>query len=144
MLDAAGFQTLVWQRTWNLPRRNRFRVLAVADSLFAADVVIAADATAVANDVAAAAAVAVAPVVVVVVVVAPAGTDMGTGTGIGIGTAATGTGIDIGDWVDVFVAVLPGPVVPYRWDDMYHQKPELAVCLYVVFNHSFRHSSYNS
>lgn len=138
MLDAAGFQTLVWQRTWNLPRRNRFRVLA-AGSLFADDAVAAADATAVANDDAAAAAAAVA--VVAVGVVAPAAdTDTGTGTDIGIGTAATGTGIDIGDWVGVFGVVLPGPAVPYRWDDMYHQKPGLAVCLYVVFNHSFRHS----
>lgn len=137
MLDAAGFQTLVWQRTWNLPRRNRFRVLAVAGSLFADDdAVTAADATAVANVDAAAAAVAVAPVAV-----APAAdTGNDTGTGIGIGTAATGTGTDIGDWLGVFEAVLPGPAVPYRWDDMYHQKPGLAVCLYVVFNHSFRHS----
>lgn len=103
-------------------------------SLFADDAVAAADATAVASDDAAAAAAAVA-----VVAVAPAaGTD--TGTDIGIGTAATGTGIDIGDWAGVFGAVLPGPAVPYRWDDMYHQKPGLAVCLYVVFNHSFRHS----
>jgi hypothetical protein len=58
-------------------------------------------------------------------------------TCIGIGTAATGTGIDIGDWAGVFGVALPGPAVPYRWDDMYHQKPGLAVCLYVVFNHSF-------
>lgn len=108
----------------------------MAGSLFADDAVTAADATAVASVDAAAAAVAVAPVAV-----APAaGTDTDTGTGIGIGTAATGTGTDIGDWVDVFGAVLPGPAVPYRWDDMYHQKPGLAVCLYVVFNHSFRHS----
>lgn len=56
---------------------------------------------------------------------------------IGIGTAATGIGTDIGDWTGVFGVVLPGPAVPYRWDDMYHQKPGLAVCLYVVFNHSF-------
>jgi len=104
----------------------------VVGSLVADDAVAAADATTVANDDAAAAAAAVA----VVVVVAPAdGTDTGTGMGIGIGTAATGTGIDIGDWVGVFGAALPGPVVPYRWDDMYHQKPGLAVCLYVVFNH---------
>lgn len=79
----------------------------------------AADATTVASDDAAAAAAAVA----VVDAVAPAdGTD-------------TGTGIGIGDWIGVFGAALPGPAVPYRWDDMYHQKPGLAVCLYVVFNH---------
>lgn len=57
-----------------------------------------------------------------------AGIDMGMDIGIG---TATGTGIDIGDWVGVFGAALPGPVVPYRWDDMYHQKPGLAVCLHV-------------
>lgn len=141
MLDARLVcQILVWRSaTWNLPRRNRFRVLAAAGSLVADDAVAAVDATAVASDDAAAAAVAVA-------VVAPvAGTDTGTDMGIGIGTAATGTGIDIGDWVGVFGVALPGPAVPYRWDDMYHQKPGLAVCLYVVFNHSFRHfaSSYN-
>jgi len=119
------------ERTWNLPRRNRFRVLAAAGSLFADDAVAAADATAVASDDAAAAAAAVA---VVVVAVAPAA-GIDTDTGTDIGTAATGTGIDIGDWVGVFGAALPGPAVPYRWDDMYHQKPGLAVCLYVVFNH---------
>lgn len=90
----------------------------------------AADATAVAS---AGAAVAVA----VAAAAVAAGTD--TGTGIGIGTAATGTGTDIGDWTGgVFGAALPGPAVPYRWDDMYHQKPGLAVCLYVGgLNHSF-------
>lgn len=68
------------------------------------------------------------------------GTDMGIG--IGIGTAATGTGIDIGDWTGVFGVALPGAAVPYRWDDMYHQNPGLAVCLHVVFNHSFIILSY--
>lgn len=87
---------------------------------------VAVDATAVASGAAAAA--------VAAAVVAAVGTD--TGMDIGIGTAATGTGIDIGDWVGVFGAAgLPGPAVPYRWDDMYHQKPGLAVCLHVVFNH---------
>lgn len=83
---------------------------------------VAVDATAVASGAAA------------VAVAAAAGID--TGMDIGIGTAATGTGIDIGDWAGVFGAAgLPGPAVPYRWDDMYHQKPGLAVCLHVVFNH---------
>lgn len=137
--DAGGGSArfLIWQEslTWDLPRRNRFRVLAVADSSDdrasspAHDddddgAAVAVDATAVASGAAAAAAAAAVAV----------GTD--TGMDIGIGTAATGTGIDIGDWVGVFgVAGLPGPAVPYRWDDMYHQKPGLAVCLHVVFNH---------
>lgn len=76
--------------------------------MFADDAVAAAVATAVANDDAAAAA-AAAAVAVVVAVVVPAP--------------------DIGGWVGVFGAALPGPAVPYRWDDMYHQKPGLAVCL---------------
>lgn len=82
----------------------------MAGSLFADDAVAAAVATAVANDDAAAAAAAAAAVAVVAVVV-PA------------------PGFDIGGWVGVFGAALPGPAVPYRWDDMYHQKPGLAVCL---------------
>lgn len=108
----------------------------------------AVDATAVANDAAAVAAAAAAVVVaadvaaaavaadVAVAPVAAAAADTDTGMDIGIGTAATGIGIDIGDWAGVFgAAALPGPAVPYRWDDMYHQKPGLAVCLHVVSNH---------
>lgn len=100
---------------------------AVAD-VAAADVV-AAVAEAVA-DVAAAAAVAAAAVADIAAAAVAVGTD------IGIETAATGTGIGMGDWAGVFgAAALPGPAVPYRWDDMYHQKPGLAVCLHVVSNH---------
>lgn len=98
---------------------------------------VAVDATAVASGATAAAA---------AVVAAAADTDMDTCLDIGIGTAATGIGIDIGDWAGVFgAAALPGPAVPYRWDDMYHQKPGLAVCLHVVFNHFvYRHSFVSS
>lgn len=149
------------KRAWDLPRRNRFRVLAVAGSPDdrasspAHDdgdddgAAVAVDATAVASDAAAVAADVAADVAAAEVAAAVAadvaaavadiaavavGTD--TGTGIGIGTAATGTGIGMGDWAGVFgAAALPGPAVPYRWDDMYHQKPGLAVCLHVVSNH---------
>lgn len=148
MLEADPPDFWSGKRAWDLPRRNRFRVLAVADSSDdrasspAHDddddgAAVAVDATAVASG--------AADVAVAAAVVAAVGID--TGMDIGIGTAATGTGIDIGDWAGVFGAAgLPGPAVPYRWDDMYHQKPGLAVCLHVVFNHfvpSFvRHCSY--
>jgi len=148
MLEADPPDFWSGERAWDLPRRNRFRVLAVADSSDdrasspAHDddddgAAVAVDATAVASGAAADDAAAVAAAAVVAAV----GID--TGMDIGIGTAATGTGIDIGDWAGVFGAAgLPGPAVPYRWDDMYHQKPGLAVCLHVVFNHFhfYRHS----
>lgn len=97
--------------------------LAHADDDDVGDGGTAGDATAVASDGA---------VVVEAAATAAAAAGIDTGTGIDIGTAATGTGIDIGDWTGVFGVALPGPAVPYRWDDMYHQKPGLAVCLYVV------------
>lgn len=148
----AVFRLWSGSATCDLPRRNRFKVLAAgpaagpepgsnferpgspADSLFAADDddddgraspvgdderAADADATAT-SDCREGSTTTTVDVAAVVVAVA----DIDTGMGIG-------TGIDIGDWAGVFGAVLPGPAVPYRWDDMYHQKPGLAVCLYV-------------
>lgn len=161
---SGGFRLWSGSATWDLPRRNRFKVLAAgpaagpepgsnferpgspADSLLFAVVVdddddVAARASPVDDDDRAAdgdatatsdcregstTIVDVAADVVAVVVAADIDMDIGIGT-------ATGTGIDIGDWAGVFGAALPGPAVPYRWDDMYHQKPGLAVCLHVQY-----------
>lgn len=157
---SGGFR--LWSgATWDLPRRNRFKVLTAgpepgsnferpgspADSLFAADDddgvggdrvspvggderVADADATATSDCREGSTTTTAEAVVAVVAAAAAAAAVADIDMDIGIGTA-TGTDIDIGDWTGVFGAALPGPEVPYRWDDMYHQKPGLAVCLHV-------------
>lgn len=121
--------TLVWQRR-NLPRRNRFKLLAgpmdptgpepgtferTGSAFSATSLFAAADDLEVGRD-------------TMTVRGCREGSTMIVAVGIDTGLDI---GIGIGDWADVFEVVLLGLAVPYRWDDMYHQKPGFAVCLYV-------------